>query len=364
MERDRCPGFTFRITASKRDEDQGRRGAVAPDICCYSKEHSELEKVKLTSTTWESRTFMGYTAFFIEVKKDPRFDPFRDPQSPDTDRSTWKFVLNYVETNVTGMDTSSSDAVKKEMVRALGQNTTYATEMFARQHRHCCFSATLSGSSARFIRWDRTGAIISEAFDIRTPSGALHLCQFLWCFAHLGDAGRGYDLTVMTATRTERELFVDAIKRHAELQTNIVDKPVKDAVAMHCSEDTISVIEVPDSSGDVDAVTEGFRRLLISRPIVYPHFLTGRATRAYWAVEAGTKRVVLLKDTWRQDPPPSGRKEGDTILQLVQQTNQFPSPERVRCPPVVCHADVPVKEFIFKRFSDETRQSVAQYPGE
>lgn len=244
-EGDRCPGFIFRITASNRDEDQGKRGAIAPDICCYSKEHAELERVKLTSTVWESRTFMGYTAFFIEVKKDPKLDPFRDPISPYVDRSSWKFVLNYVETNATGGETACSDTVKQEMFRALGQNTTYATEMFARQHRHCCFSATLSGSSARFIRWDRAGAIVSEAFDIRTRRGASYLCQFLWCFAHLGDAGRGYDLTVMTATRIERELFTDAIRKHAKLQMNHLNKSVKEAAAMHCNENAISVVEVP-----------------------------------------------------------------------------------------------------------------------
>ncbi|KAI1793361.1 hypothetical protein LXA43DRAFT_1092899 [Ganoderma leucocontextum] len=350
---DRCPGFTFRITASHPDNVHGRRGGMAPDICCYSNEHAELEQVKITSSQTESRTFMGYTAFFIEVKKKPGLDPYRDPPPANTDRSTWKFTLNHVNTNLAGEQRATSDTINEEMTRSLGQNTTYATEIFARQHRHCCFSATLSGSSARLIRWDRAGAIVTEAFDIRTSSGALHLCEFLWCFAHVGDARRGYDLTVMTATRIEKDLFITAINEHAKLQMSTTDQSEEAAAAMHCSEAAISVIEVPDSSEDADAVTEGVRRLLISRPIVYPYFLTGRATRAYWAVEAGTGDVVFLKDTWREDPPPSGRKEGETISYLRKCKVPY-------VPPIVCHADLHEREFVLKTFPDNTQRSVAE----
>ena len=328
---------------------------MAPDICCYTNGHAELEEVKIASSQTESRTFMGYTAFFIEVKKDPSIDPFRDPPPTNCSISTWKFTLNhgYVEINDAGKPQKLSAAACEEMDRSLGQNTTYATEIFARQHRHCCFSITLAGSSARLIRWDRAGAIVTEAFDIRTSSGASHLCEFLWCFAFVGDARRGYDLTVMTATRLEKQLFIAAIADHAKLQMSSIDESQARAAAVHCSEDAICVIEVPDSSDDPDAVTEGVRRLLVSRPIVYPYFLTGRATRAYWAVEAGTGRVVFLKDTWREDPSPSGRKEGDTMLYLTECEVPY-------VPGVVCHADLHEREFVMKTFPDKTRRSVVE----
>ena len=104
-----------------------------------------------------------------------------------------------------------------------------------------------------------------------------------------------------------------------------------EAFATHYA-DMISVVEVPDSSNDPDAVTDGIRRLVISRPVVYPYFLTGRATRAYWAVESGTGKVVFLKDTWRYYRSREG--EGDVLKSLNDKGVQ-------NVPVLVCHGDVP-----------------------
>ena len=302
-----------------------------------SQRHAGLEELETTKPSqWKSRTFMGYAAIFIEVKKCSKLDPFRDPPRGQLDRSIWKFVLNFEDRN---------DEEKQEMERGLGQSATYAAEVFARQHRHCCYSMTLSGSTARLLRWDRAGAIVSEAFDIRSDSGALHLCQFLWCFANMGDAGRGYDLTVMTSTATERQMYVEAVKAHAVRQMSNFESSEEEALATHYSANAVSVVEVPDSSGDSDAVANGVRRLLVSRPVVYPDSVIGRGTRGYWAVECGTKRVVFLKDTWREDPPPSGKTEGVILSELTKK-------EVIYVPPLVCHADLHFKDFVMKTFVD------------
>ncbi len=308
-----------------------------------------MPEVKITSPgTWKSRTFMGYAAFFIEVKR-AGLDPFSDPP-PGGNRSKWRFVLDLRDAN---------DDMKNELRRALGQNATYATELFARQHRHCCFSVALAGSSARLIRWDRAGVIVSELFDIRTPSGALNLCRFLWCFSRVGDADRGYDLTVRSPTLVERNRFIRQIRQHAVSQMSSFEESEEEAFATHCtdSDSTITVVEVPDSSGDTDAVTDGIRRLVISRPVVYPYSLTGRATRAYWAVESGTGKVVFLKDTWRQYPAPCDRSEGETIAVLH-------SHKVVNVPPLVCHADLHMKDLVVTELEDKKKRVMSMNRGE
>ncbi|KAM5531248.1 hypothetical protein V8D89_015085 [Ganoderma adspersum] len=284
---------------------------------------------------------MGYAAFFIEVKK-AGLDPFTDPP-PGSNRSTWRFVLDLRET---------ANCEADDLRRALGQNATYATELFARQHRHCCFSIALTGSSARIIRWDRAGAVVTEAFDIRACSGAVNLCQFLWCFSHVGDADRGYDLTVRSPTLLERDLFKTKIRRHAVSQMSNFEDSEDDAFFTHYA-DTISVVEVPDSSNDPDAVTDGVRRLVISRPVVYPYFLTGRATRAYWAVESGTGNVVFLKDTWRQDPSPCKRSEGETIALLHRK-------KVANVPPLICHADLHMVDLVVTELGDKNKRVMAR----
>ncbi|KAI0308449.1 hypothetical protein OF83DRAFT_1020036, partial [Amylostereum chailletii] len=46
-----------------------------------------------------------------------------------------------------------------------GQIIAYAHALLSMQFRLYCFSFLIFGSKARFIRWDRAGAVVSEAFD-------------------------------------------------------------------------------------------------------------------------------------------------------------------------------------------------------
>ncbi|KAI0354871.1 hypothetical protein OH77DRAFT_367142 [Trametes cingulata] len=336
----RCPGFAFLNTSTKADMQHGRKGSTKPDVCCYSKDH--LDKLDLSEDNSKSNTDMGFAAMVIEVKAKAGCDFARDPPESYTgrQRATWQFILN--------PDLYTAEELD-EAKRAFGQNMTYATEIFARQHRHALFSVSLSGSSARFIRWDRAGAVVTAAFDIlESPE---NLCQFLWCFAWLSDAGRGYDLTVGVASAEEEEIFRSAIEKHVKLQLGKVKGPVKYAIQRglrdHYQPGVVSVLVMPTVENQRQPGLQSSRRILVSRPLSYPLSLVGRATRAYWAVDADTRKVVFLKDTWRHHPSSTTAEGGEPVPETEGDILTVLHGAKVcNIPPMEHHGDVPYAEWV------------------
>ncbi|KAH9889372.1 hypothetical protein C8Q73DRAFT_707317 [Cubamyces lactineus] len=290
--RPRCPGYAFRDTSTHADQLEGKVGSVKPDIMCYAE--SFLPEVEVhgdkATNEWVSVTRIAYAETFIEVKTNQSDDHYEDPP-PSANRDVFEFVFGKHARTIT----KTADELKGH----LGQNVAYATDMCARQHRRFCFSVSVSGCSARLIRWDRAGAIVSEAFDY--VSNPELLCEFFWRFAHLTDEERGYDMTVQPATSAEDTVFRKAIEEHIQRQL-IYSTPdmLQKALDTHYMPGHVSVVWTPP---DIDNPAP-INRLLVSRPIVTPLYFAGRCTRVYWAVNPDVnaqKKVVLLKDTWRLD---------------------------------------------------------------
>ncbi len=283
------------------------------------------------------RAHMGYAAFIVEVKGSPSDDVFRDPKSGD-DRAESHFV------------TRSTDA---KVVKRLGQQVSYATELCKRQHRHFCFSISICSHYARFIRWDRAGAIVSERFSVRDQPDLL--CDFLWRFACASHAERGYDLTVEPATIQQAADFRLAIEAHVKSQGGPTVPPEsEDAVKEHFEEKSVTAVHLLNSTHFDEPAGHC---LLVSRPIVVPLSVAGRCTRTYWAVASRTKQVWLLKDTWRYDAPEedSLKREGDVLRSLCEVTKNVP--------PVKHDEDV-LRSFVVMDNSDllgETDQLMIQH---
>ncbi|KAI0940213.1 hypothetical protein AcV5_001383 [Taiwanofungus camphoratus] len=289
----RCPGFTF-VTTSMRSENKHKIGSMTPDICCYA-DHS-LGMVGPPRTA-----HFGYAELFFEVKGTSKHDFFTDPQQ-GADRSSHPFVLNI-----------SNKVNLSRAEQALGQNVAYATEACARQHRLFYFSVSVSGRSVRFIRWDRAGAIVTESFNVRERPELL--CEFLWKFAGARDHERGYDPTVCMASKPEETLFKQAITQHVQLQLGHLDsQALESAVAEHYQKDKVVAIYVPDE----DSADHTSHRYLVSRPVVSPLSMAGRATRGYWAVDS-SGQVAFLKDTWRYAV--SGMVQEGVILRDLNDKN-------------------------------------------
>ncbi|OBZ71149.1 hypothetical protein A0H81_08673 [Grifola frondosa] len=213
----RCPGIIF-MNTSNRVEYPNKRGSMKPDVCGYTEQYTEL--VQVQGTTSKGHTQMGYADLFFEIKKLHELDFFSDPPPGSTaaERQTFTFVLNRKNYSQTNFQYAKD---------AFGQNVAYATEICARQHRCFCFSVSLAGPFARFIRWDRAGAIATESFNIREHPE--YLCEFLWRYSHVSDQGRGYDMTVQMATKKEEALFKEAISRKVEEQLGpLLEKSITD----------------------------------------------------------------------------------------------------------------------------------------
>ncbi|GBE89666.1 predicted protein [Sparassis crispa] len=303
----RCPGFVFVDTTSFgvncRDV-----GSMVPHVSGLSEEVIDLVKPKSTI-----HNCLGYTDLYVEVQPSSGLDAFTDP-TLGRNRSSHNFIPNV-----------DGERIRTRADRGLGRNIACATEACAHQHRSFYFSVSLSGSRARLIRWDRAGMIVSESFDLRY--NAEFLCTFLWRYAHASYSQRGYDPTVQPATKEEEKLFKESIRDHVKFQLDLSKRT-----------SLVAAMEEHYQPGNVVAVTmvddnSIKRRLLISRPVISPVSMTGRGTRAYWAVSADNSKgeMMFLKDTWRCN----GRcqKEGEVLEDL----HRAGVPN---IPQLICHGDV------------------------
>ncbi|KAH9932696.1 uncharacterized protein BXZ73DRAFT_77414 [Epithele typhae] len=296
----RCPGFVFCITAKRPDTSEAGehgQGAVKPDVSAYPEVHYHYLSSKYPHSAGV-RTDMGFVALFIEIKKNKSEDCFVDP-----------IVDNDFVPRPASFTNNNSD-------EHLGQIINYALEVVKRQHRQHVFSVSLCGTSARLIRWDRAGAVVSRAFDILTHPHLL--CEFLWCYARISQHDRGFDCSVQLGTLADDELFQKEITKHIRTQVarlRIGTFKVRGSSEYYLMEhrDPGVISSIPLSLPPDPELMEPARqgRLLISRPIVVPHSLTGRG---YWRFE-------------------SRRPEGD----ILQELSSFEVPH---IPTVLHHKDV------------------------
>lgn len=97
---------------------------------------------------------MGLVYLFIEVKKDTSQDIFTDP--PEGPRPPdYKFTV----------DTRSEAECLRPRISALGQHAHYAQVILTSQFRIRAFSLSISGTTARIMCWERSGVLVTEAFD-------------------------------------------------------------------------------------------------------------------------------------------------------------------------------------------------------
>ncbi|KAI0683687.1 hypothetical protein BC835DRAFT_1423088 [Cytidiella melzeri] len=178
-----------------------------------------------------------------------------------------------------------------------GQLTLYASEMFAHQQRTHLFQLLVCGNTARFLFWDRAGAITSDTFKYTTQAGAKLLAEFFWRFNHMTDEARGVDLTARGANDEEKGAFSKKIR---EFIGNVQDENHRQRNipnAEHTLEESYPVytMMVKDEKSEME--------LLVQRPFFKATSAIGRGTRGYVAVDKQTKEVLFLKDTWRVNHP-------------------------------------------------------------
>ncbi|KAI6013862.1 hypothetical protein EDC04DRAFT_2579081 [Pisolithus marmoratus] len=252
---------------------------LKPDFCLYDK-----------AVETSKRTNFSTAELYIEVKPHISYDPFED-----LDVGTGKGKSN---------DPFEKDTVDANNTR--GQITTYAVTQFDSQFRFFAFSLVIFGNRARFVRWDRGGAIISAQFDYVENSNIL--VDFFWRFSHLSREGRGHDPSVSPANLSEED---------AKKVCEVLD--LKAGTALF-------TFGVPHKDGD---------KLFYGPRFPFPvRSLIGRSTRTVPVcdfVEGKLGKKAFLKEYWR---PEGMRGEVEVYEHLVK--HDIP-----HIAPLICGGDVP-----------------------
>ena len=217
---------------------------------------------------------------FVKFKLREDSDPFCDPEDPLQPRA----------------DEFYFERAEQGPIRNRGEIDSYAAAIAGSQFRVHLFSVSICGSYARFIRWDRMGAIVTRRFDYTKNPDMLR--TFFWRYSHLDLCGQRYDLT--------------------------------DHVAPE--EDIQQLGDFEPASWSANSSHHGFRKLVVSNRdnpdeergciISYPTYRKprspfARATRAILAYDLVARRLVFLKDCWRSDI--EGKEKESDIYALLEQ---------------------------------------------
>lgn len=304
---------------------------MRPDVCIYStdddhaapytltaeelagRKYSEERKQNLARTRW------GSMVVPIELKSDISRAPFH-------------------------FGSSRTEETEKK-IKARGQIADYATRIMQRQHRLFLFMIVICKREARFLRWDRSGAIVTDAFDFVKNPEPLH--TFFYRLSKMTREQHGYDPTVVPADADEialMESYKDKLPQDDYLRKCLNDAmergwPIQKV--MMRQEDVVSVESwraaankadstgstPPDTSQASSACGESSpepssdagvsdpgphvskdaclasasppRCFLVGKPCATSDSPTGRGTNGYVAYDLATGRLVFLKGAWR-----------------------------------------------------------------
>ncbi|KAI0786133.1 hypothetical protein C8Q75DRAFT_893251 [Abortiporus biennis] len=202
-----------------------------------------------------------------------------------------------------------------------GQLIAYATNILALQHRTHVFAIGIFSSVARFFRFDRAGAFMSEQVDyIKDRSTFL---EFFRRYDLLSAKDRGYDTTVLPTNVAEQSLFHNKLLEFREKVRNggRASPAVEQTLDMWQWYDTVKV-SVPNCTPTSSSLSAGpsskpsdpssskssppsSNTYIFSAPFFHPASITGRATKCFVAYCVEMDKLVCLKDTWRSVHPHS-----------------------------------------------------------
>lgn len=186
---------------------------------------------------------------------------------------------------------SSTHKFTNSNMKHRGQQIDYVAQIMSRQHRTHVLSISIIGHNACIIRWDRSGAVISEAFDYAETN---YLSEFLFRYEHATTQQRGHNTTTQVITDHEASMFDQGVKTYIA------------GVPEHMKKlfwRTLSQLGpawklcVPNPSADTHT------EYIVRRPFVDATSSLGRATRAYLAWSCSANKLVFLKDMWRPNVP-------------------------------------------------------------
>lgn len=114
------------------------RDNLMPDVALYSKKVEMVEK----------RTCFPEMSTFVEFKVSTTADPFVDPPTLSSLPADFCF-----------------EREEPDMKKNRGQIASYSAAISGTQFRTHVFSVSVCDRTARFVLWDRSGALVTARFD-------------------------------------------------------------------------------------------------------------------------------------------------------------------------------------------------------
>ena len=260
-------------------------------------------------------------------------------------------LTDSLPSSVMASDTTSQSDNISQFDLNLGEDERPLEEsvigVFNCQHRLFVFMILFVEDKARLIQFDRTGASVTPAFDYTHRPEVIG--KFLYRISR-NPASMGHDPTATRANEADAELFRNLHTRYHA--TSAVGCSLRDAVTegwpLHklCIEGRFS----PNGSTAVlpnDPVSR--REFLIGKPTSTSRSLCGRGTKTFVAYDIATKKVVVIKDSWRPNST-NYRSEYDTYLLL--NNAEIPAGNPFLIPTLLGGGDV-----IWNSTAQETRPS-------
>ncbi|TFK45228.1 hypothetical protein OE88DRAFT_1689281 [Heliocybe sulcata] len=313
-----CSGYKFVATPHKGDpQDYRGRGRQVPDVGLYP----ELQAPQDGATRWSNmRVFVEFKGMKVARQVDGFCD---DP-------------------------TEAFERLGEKPTQTRGQAIGYSEAMLAHQQRTHIFSLQVLGRYARFFRWDKAGAFVSDLVDyVEDPT---LLVQFLWRFCKLSDEQQGID---PTAEKIDKPSALYDLMKAGPDPNALTPKQLQywqDSLRedwpwwklkvsdCNCVRHVLAPQTAPQSPESLPlgesrpAEKQLVRYFLVAKPHFRALGVTGRGTRGYIAMDPETRRLFYLKDCWRVSLP-GIQKEGDVLRALrVAQVEYVPT--------LVCDGDV------------------------
>ncbi|THU94115.1 hypothetical protein K435DRAFT_779564 [Dendrothele bispora CBS 962.96] len=198
------------------------------------------------------------------------------------------------------------ELLTQDSIETRGQFTAYAVPPLMFQFRTHFFTVFIRGDTARLIRWDRAGAIVTTAFCYGEEP---YLADFYWRFTNATPQARGHDTTVQRLS-TSDPIALEA-QEALKLKPNepIYEIKVWNDVSTATEDKNTEKVQTPETA-------DQGRSYYGTDPIVNnAQSATGRATRIFKVWDRQENEIVALKDCWRVDSS-SILPEGQVYEQL------------------------------------------------
>ncbi|KAI1784512.1 hypothetical protein LXA43DRAFT_210690 [Ganoderma leucocontextum] len=232
--------------------------------------------------------------------------------------------------------------------KARGQMITYSELLHLIQQRVALFMLVVVGKRARFTRWDRSGTVVTRAFNY--IEDWKFFCDILWRIGNCSATQLGFDPTATRLSEADPDWRRMLTAAHEKDCVDYSERVLKGgtlpegefAYVQDMFKHSLVPgwpcyrVEVPvEVSAGEKKVPDGekkFRHFLIGKPTFRAKGMAGRGTRGYVALDCVTERFVWLKDAWRANYE-FVEKEGNILAALNQaQVSNVPT--------MLCHGDI------------------------